>query len=1225
VSEGDRRPRTQTKEQREPPPPRLAAPPTGDELPSHSAWTVSIDRGGTFTDVVLTAIPDRLVTLKVPTDPADATGDAAVEAIRRAVGAPDGEAISSRFVRDVRVGTTAATNALLERRGEPCALLVTKGFADLLAIGTQERPSLFALNVVKPRPLTDLVYEIDQRVLGDGTVRTHLDFDAVRNVGLEIRERGIRSAAVVFLHSHAYPDHERVAGLALQAAGVEQVFLSHESAREIQAVPRGETTVADAYLTPVLRRALDRFRSSFAAGVPVKLIRSDGGLSPAQDARGPNAVLSGPAGGALGVARIAKSLRLEAAIGFDMGGTSTDVCRVAPEPDLRYETKIAGLRLRVPSLRVHTVAAGGGSILSFDGRRLRVGPESAGAHPGPAGYGRGGPPTITDANAVLGRFIVDSFPKCFGADGAQPFDVEASRASIRPLADAAGLSLEEMAAGFVRVADELVAQAIREESVLRGYDVRTHALVAFGGAGPQHACAVARALGVTKVVVPRLAGVLSAWGIEGAQRFEAKLIPGVRPLDDATFGQAKREACRARTVLEMRVRGADASLYVVVRPSMDLAELRAAFGDEHRRAYGFAPASGHEIEVVSIRVRVVPESGRLPSMRAIREFLHWERLRKLGRSTRETVLEPAPQFEPAISWFRRVEGADGLVPTPVVHFDAVPTNGDITGPALVVDAATSIVVEPGWRLAAQRDAFVLEPTVASPPLRVTAFRDPVTLTLFANRFMSIAERMGAVLERTSHSTNIKERLDFSCALFDAEGRLVANAPHIPVHLGAMGESVRAVAASRGRDLREGDVILTNDPYRGGSHLPDITAVTPVLVDNGRARFWVANRAHHADIGGATPGSMPPLSTSIADEGACVHDLLIVRDGAFHEADVRVAFTASRAVEERVADFRAQAASNAEGARLLREACDESGADVVAAYMGHVLDDGAAAMEAMLRTLPPGPHVMEDALDDGTPLRVSIEVRDGHAVVDFAGTGPRSRGNLNAPKAVTRAAVLYALRCLIGRDIPLNEGCLRPVEIRIPEGSLLDPAPPDAVVGGNVETSMRIVDLVLGALGACAASQGTMNNVTFGTKDRAYYETLGGGGGAGPAFDGASAVQLHMTNTRITDVEVLETRQPVVVRSFAIRRGSGGAGAHRGGDGLVREYEFLAPMESGVLSERRARGAFGLAGGERGAPGRNVLVRSGDETELPGRAAFEVGPGDVLRVETPGGGGFGPPS
>jgi 5-oxoprolinase (ATP-hydrolysing) len=651
--------------------------------------------------------------------------------------------------------------------------------------------------------------------------------------------------------------------------------------------------------------------------------------------------------------------------------------------------------------------------------------------------------------------------------------------------------------------------------------------------------------------------------------------------------------------LELRVRGADATLHVPLRPSANLRDVRSAFAEAHRLAYGFAPPPGAEIDIVNLRSRDERAGDPCPASRV------------------PPPIYALPACSPAATWWDA-----GWRRTTVRRAASLDVSSAIEGPALVVDDATTIVVTPGWRLTAGDDAFVLEPVAPATLPRITAARDPVTLSLFANRFMSAAERMGAVLERTSHSTNIKERLDFSCAIFDGDGRLVANAPHIPVHLGAMGESVRAVVASRGADLREGDVIVTNDPYRGGSHLPDVTAVTPVLVENGRARFFVANRAHHADVGGATPGSMPPLSTSIDEEGACVHDLLLVRDGVLREADARRAFAASRSIEERLADFRAQAAANAEGARLLREMCDDAGADVVAAYMGHVLDDGAAAMEEMLSALTPGPHLMEDALDDGTPLRVSIAISGGRAIVDFVGTGPRSRGNLNAPRAVTRAAVLYALRCLVGRDVPLNEGCLRPIEIRIPARSLLDPSPPDAVVGGNVETSMRIVDLVLGALGACAASQGTMNNLTFGTPERAYYETLGGGGGASREFDGADAVQLHMTNTRITDVEVLETRFPVVVREFSIRRGSGGAGLHRGGDGLVREIEFLAPMTGGILSERRTRGAFGLQRGSPGLPGRNLLTRDGVETKIAGRAAFQVAAGDVIRIETPGGGGFG---
>jgi 5-oxoprolinase (ATP-hydrolysing) len=1190
-----------------------------------SGWRVSIDRGGTFTDVVAEHADGRVEVRKVPTDARDAATDGAVEAIRDLVGAGPGP-ISASLVREVRCGTTAATNALLERRGERCALLVTRGFADLLTIGTQDRPDIFALHVVRPAQLPDLVLEIDERVLADGTVRTPLDAEEVRRAARAIRSAGIASAAVLFLHAYAHPQHEEAAARILVDEGIAYVVASHDAAREIQAVPRGETTAADAYLTPVLRRSLARFRAAFAPEVDVKFVRSDGGLADAGTARGPAAVLSGPAGGALAVSRVAKSLDLATALGFDMGGTSTDVCRVCPDPELRYETRAAGFRLRVPSLRVHTVAAGGGSVLAFDGRRLLVGPESAGAHPGPAGYGRGGPPTLTDADAVLGRLVPSAFPACFGADGRRAFDVDASRRAIAPLAEAAGMSVEEAAAGFVRVADERVAQAVREESVLRGFDVRTHALVAFGGAGPQHACAVARALGATKVVVPRRSSVLSAWGIATARPAWDRVVPVLAPLDhggairvrelvrecttglEAAAAAQGHRALRLRATSEMRVRGTDAPLEVLVGEGR-LGLLQQAFDKAHRRAYGFPPAPGAPVEIVNVRVRVEVRddgAGAVP-----------DTAERRGATGTGAVL----------AWFDDAHGQPVRREVPVLRCDAIVPGDEVEGPALVVDAATTVVVEPGWRLHTHpADCFVVEPVAPAPRARTTRARDPVSLALFANSFMSVAERMGAVLERTSHSTNIKERLDFSCALFDGRGRLVANAPHVPVHLGAMGESVRAVLAARGRDLRDGDCIVTNDPYHGGSHLPDVTVVTPVLVTGGVAAFFVANRAHHADVGGITPGSMPPLSRTIDEEGVRLHDLLLVRDGTLREADVRAALGAgphpARALDERLFDLRAQAAANHEGARLLREMCDRHGADVVAAYMDHVQDDGAAAMDEVLRALPAGTHVAEDTLDDGTPLRVAVAIRNGFAFVDFAGTGPQSPGNLNAPLAVVRAAVLYAFRTLVRRAIPLNEGCLRPLDLQVPAGSLLDPRPPAAVVGGNVETSQRLVDLVLRAVGACAASQGTMNNVTFGTDAWTYYETLGGGTGAGPAFDGASAVQCHMTNTRITDVEVIERLRPVVVRRFAVRRGSGGDGARRGGDGLVREIEFRAAARGGILSERRVRGAPGLDGGGEGAPGRNTLVRDGAETPLPGRAALDLRPGDVLRIETPGGGGYG---
>jgi 5-oxoprolinase (ATP-hydrolysing) len=1223
------------------------------------SWKIAVDRGGTFTDIVATADDGRLVVRKVPTDPPGGEHSMLLAAVREIAGAPQGDLIPASAVASLHLGTTVATNALLERRGEPVAFLVTRGFSDLLAIGTQERPDLFALQVVKPQPLATRVEEVDERVLHDGTVREPLDVVQLRRVAETLRDEGFRSAAVAFLHGYAFDEHERVAGEVLRAGGFAHVSLSHEVAREIRALPRAETTVADAYLTPVLRHSLEGLRAAFAPDVDVRMLQSHGGLADVRHLVGPRAIFSGPAGGVLACERLLADEGCAEAICFDMGGTSTDVSRwsSAEGPDLVYETRVGGLRLQVPTLRVETVAAGGGSILTFAGRRFRVGPESAGADPGPAGYGRGGPPTITDANAVLGRIVPARLPACFGRDGRSQFDAAASRAAIVPLADQAGLGVEAAALGCIRIANERMAQAIREVSVARGHDVRGAVLVAFGGAGGQHACALARSLGMRAVTVPRLASVFSAWGIGYATTADERAAAVLAPCDQAGIARARevageleqvaldalaaqgvsRERAEIARVIEMRRVGVDATIAV---PLGTLDETLQAFHAAHRRLYGFTLENA-AVEIVTARVRAAEQ--RAP---------------RGGGSGRGKV-SPLPEpFGTSEVWF---EGSSRPEMQPTALYDLAALTPDARyegdGPALLLDDVTTILVEPGWRFAIGPEAIDLSTPASfdragelpqssasgSSPLAPTGGEGwgegatistgnsspedlAITTTLFANRFMSIAERMGAVLERTSHSTNIKERLDFSCALFDGEGRLVANAPHIPVHLGAMGETVRAVAAAREHDLREGDVIITNDPYHGGSHLPDVTAVSPVLVRDGRARFFVANRAHHADVGGITPGSMPPGSRTIEDEGACVHDLLLVRDDHLDEEAVRRAFTQvrypARALEQRMSDFRAQAAANAEGGRLLRELCAAHGEEVVTAYMGHVLDDGAAAMGELIAELPPGPYVMEDLLDDGTPLRVTIWTEEGRVIVDFAGTGPRSDGNLNAPRAVTRAAVLYALRTLVRREIPLNEGCLRPVEIRIPPGSLLDPTPPHAVVGGNVETSMRLVDLVLGALGACAASQGTMNNITFGTGDLAFYETVGGGAGAGPDFDGASAVHLHMTNTRITDVEVIERRYPVVIRLFAIRRGSGGAGRHRGGDGIIREIEFLMPVEGGILSEHRARGPFGLSGGGPGTPGVNALVHDGVETRMPGRATFTAGPGDVLRVETPGGGGYG---
>lgn len=1223
------------------------------------SWKIAVDRGGTFTDIVATADDGRRMVRKVPTDPPGAGHAALLAAIREIVGVPADARIPASAVSSLRVGTTVATNALLERRGEPVVLLVTRGFADLLEIGTQERPDLFALRIVKPPPLASRVEEIEERTLADGTIRTPLDRAQVQRLARVLREDGYGSAAVALINAYANPAHEQAVGEVLRAAGFCHVSLSHEVAREIRALPRAETTAADAYLTPVLRRSLEGLRAAFEDGVDIRFLQSHGGLADIAHLSGPRAIFSGPAGGVLACQRLLAGAGREQAICFDMGGTSTDVSRWsrAEGPDLVYETRVGGLRLQVPALRVVTVAAGGGSIIKFDGRRFHVGPESAGADPGPAGYGRGGPPTITDANAVLGRIVPARFPACFGPGGNAPFDVTASRSALGGLAARAGITAEAAALGCIRIANERMAQAIREVSVARGHDIRDAVLVAFGGAGGQHACALARSLGVRAVTVPRLASVFSAWGIGQATTADERAGTVLALCDQDGIAQASAladaleraavgaleaqgvppERVEVTRTVELRHLGVDATIPV---PLGSLEGTLRAFHEAHRRLYGFATEEA-PVEIVNARVRAAERNASLAPLTAMPGADG--HASASSTETAGTDARPQPQLPQPVGkadvWFEGPAGPEA-VSTPLYDLSALGPEERVwgAGPALLLDDMTTIVVEPGWRFVVGPDTVDLTlapvtgaevPVRGRPAASPTGGEDPtIATTLFANRFMSIAERMGAVLERTSHSTNIKERLDFSCALFDGEGRLVANAPHIPVHLGAMGESVRAVAASRAGDLREGDVILTNDPYQGGSHLPDITAVTPVLVRDGRARFFVANRAHHADVGGLTPGSMPPTSRRIDEEGICVHGLLLVRDGRLQEEAVRRAFTdarlPARALDQRLADFRAQAAANAEGARLLRELSRTHGEEIVAEFMERVLADGAAAMAEVIATLPPGPHRMEDTLDDGTPLRVTMWIEGDRIVVDFDGTGARSTGNLNAPRAVTRAAVLYALRTLVRRDIPLNEGCLRPVEIRIPTGSLLDPVPPHAVVGGNVETSMRIVDLVLGALGACAASQGTMNNVTFGAGNLVYYETLGGGAGAGPDFDGASAVHLHMTNTRITDVEVLERRYPVVVRCFAVRRGSGGAGRHRGGDGIVREIEFRAPVTGGILSERRARGPFGLGGGAPGMPGRNVLVRGGVEIELPGRAEFTAGPGDVLRVETPGGGGFGPP-
>ncbi len=1227
-------------------------------------WAFWIDRGGTFTDVVARDPAGQLHLKKLLSEDPSQLEDAPLRAIRELLGQAPDEPLDAARIDSVRMGTTVATNALLERRGARVCLIVTAGFEDALEIGTQARPDLFALAIRKPEPLVAEVVGLEERVLVDGTVRRAPDLAALRARLEGVRARGVDAVAVVLMNAWAFPAHERAVGALCREMGFGHVGLSHEVVGEIKLTARGDTTTADAYLTPILRAYVERVRRRLGDQVSLRFMQSSGGLADASAFSGKDAVLSGPAGGVVAVAHAARQAGLPKVVGFDMGGTSTDGARVDVDEGFErtYERVVAGVRLKAPMLAVSTIAAGGGSLLRFDGRRLTVGPESAGAVPGPVCYRRAeGRLAVTDANAVLGRVQPRWFPACFGERGDEPLDVEAARARMSELAAevtrATGreVSALELAAGFVRIANDAMARAIREISVARGYDVTEYALFSFGGAGAQHACAMAETLGIRTVLLHPLAGVLSAWGMGLADVVHTSVAAVLRRLDEVTPGELDRafagleargraaveaqglrpERVRCARSLDLRYVGVDATLNVPADPGWTRSRtddasfppaLLEAFAAQHRQLYGF-DRPGHPVEVVNVRVEAI------------------------GASAQDAVwAAPAPRAggegprpaDRALVAFDRL-GADGVrrveeVDTPIFRRADLHPGDRVEGPALVAEAASTIVLDPGW--SARMDAhgnLLLERTGAGARReRLSAERDPVLLEIMANLFMSIAEQMGRTLERVSLSVNMKERLDFSCAIFDRQGGLVANAPHIPVHLGAMGESVRAVMEARRDDLRPGDVIVTNDPYRGGSHLPDVTVITPVFVGD-RLTFWAASRGHHADIGGVVPGSMPPFSRSIEEEGVRLHDLLAVRDGRLRAAEVRAALSAgpypARDLDERLADLEAQIAANAAGVRLLQEMVERYGADVVQAYMGHVQDDAAEALREALRALGPRTSTFEDWLDDGARVRVTLTVsEDGRAKVDFTGTDPRLPGNLNAPRAVVRACVLYVFRTLVARPIPLNEGCFAPLEVVIPPGSLLDPQPPDAVVGGNVETSQRLCDVLYGALGKLAGAQGTMNNLTFGTSGFGYYETIGGGAPAGLGFDGASAVHTHMTNTRITDPEVLERRFPVVVRRFAVRRGSGGQGVYRGGDGVVRALEFTAPVTAAVLSERRGLGPFGLHGAGPGAPGRNRLHRRAggrglyghhEVRDLPGKVRVELAAGDVLEVETPGGGGYDP--
>jgi 5-oxoprolinase (ATP-hydrolysing) len=1166
------------------------------------SWEFWIDRGGTFTDVLGRAPDGQIHTAKL-LSASSRYEDAGVEAMRRLLGltltpAYPGEyppTLEAPFpahrVAAIKMGTTVATNALLERKGAKTLFVTTRGFADSLLIGDQSRPDLFALDIVRPAPLYSGVVEADERLDADGGVVTALDQASLASqLELAVAE-GFTSCAIAFLHSDLNPAHEITAAEIARDVGFQFVAASHEASPLPRFLPRAETTVVDAYLTPVLRAYVDRVAEAVGR-TRLWFMTSGGGLVAARAFRGRDAITSGPAGGAVGVGKTAWAAGAKAVLGFDMGGTSTDVCRYAGVLERKDQTQLAGVKVRAPMLDVETVAAGGGSILSFDGLRARVGPESAGADPGPACYGRGGPATLTDANMVLGRLDPARFPAIFGSDGNRPPDHTLSFAALNTLAVAMGVADPRTAAeGFVAIAVEQTVQAIRRISTERGFDPRDHALVAYGGAAGQIACWVVDALGITEVLSPRYASLLSAWGIGQARVTALRQAAVELPLDEAGLAAARTiadgliEQVRAdlaaqgavegevKTRLMLRYAGADAVL---------AADNQAAFEAAHLRLFGFIERE-RGIVVASIEVEGAETSGQ-----------------------RGHAPPPGPPGHPP----QVGEGQEKL--------------------RLITRDDTQIAIAPGWTAATEADGLIrLRRTTPLTTARIdtASTPDPVTLELFNRRFMGVAEAMGAALERTAQSVNIKERLDFSCALFDADGGLVANAPHMPVHLGSMGASVRAVR-DRHPVLKPGEAYALNNPYAGGTHLPDITVVMPVFIGaDGQPAFYVAARGHHADVGGVQPGSMPPFSKTIAEEGVLLDALPIMQGGVFREAAVRAALTAgpwpARAPDRNIADLKAQIASCQAGAGAVADMITTYGGEAVARYMAFVQANAEACVRRAITSLKNGGARVP--MDGGGEIVVSIKVLEaaGEAIIDFTGSSPVLASNFNAPSAIVDAAVLYVFRTLIDDDIPLNAGCLAPLTIIVPPNSMLNPNPPAAVVAGNVETSQHIVDALYAALGVAANSQGTMNNFTFGGPGGEYYETICGGAGAIGAADGASAVQSHMTNSRLTDPEILERRFPIRIEAFGVRRGSGGAGSTTGGDGTVRRIKFLAPMQAALLSTRRDHAPQGIAGGEPGLTGRQRLIRAGGEAmELAGCFALDVSPGDVVEIETPGGGGFG---
>ncbi|AVP57969.1 hydantoinase B/oxoprolinase family protein [Pulveribacter suum] len=1210
-------------------------------------WQFWVDRGGTFTDIVGRSPQGALVTHKLLSHNPEQYRDAAVAGIRHLLGLAPGAPVTRELVECVKMGTTVATNALLERKGEPTLLVTTRGFRDALRIAYQNRPRLFDRHIVLPELLYERVIEAQERIGAHGEVLQPLEEDHLRERLWAAHDAGLRSVAIVFMHGWRHTQHEQVAARLAREAGFTQVSVSHATSPLMKFVSRGDTTVVDAYLSPILRRYVEQVEAEMP-GVPLFFMQSSGGLTEAHHFQGKDAILSGPAGGIVGMARTAQMAFGEAeqgvrVIGFDMGGTSTDVSHFAGEFEREFETQVAGVRMRAPMMSIHTVAAGGGSILSFDGARFRVGPHSAGAHPGPASYRRGGPLAVTDANVMVGKIQPAHFPRVFGPAANEALDGPVVRERFAELAAQTGRSGEDVAHGFIQIAVQQMANAIKKISVARGYDVTRYTLQCFGGAGGQHACLVADALAMPQVLVHPLAGVLSAYGMGLAdqsvmreQALELRLQDSAMPQIAATL-DALAEAAQAQMASEqvatgavdvrrrvhLRYEGTDSALVV---PFGDLAAVTAAFEAAYRQRFAFL-MQGKALVVEAVSVEAVLAADVAP-----------ERTHEL-HPPREV-----PRRETVRVFTTGIDGTPAWHDAALVVRDDLRPGDEIDGPAIIAEKNATTVVEPGWRARLTALDHLLLTRHAPRPARHAAGTtvDPVLLEVFNNLFMNIAEQMGLQLQNTAYSVNIKERLDFSCALFDGQGLLIANAPHMPVHLGSMGESIRTVIErNRGR-MQRGDVFVLNDPYHGGTHLPDITVITPVYIgEAAEPTFYVGSRGHHADVGGVTPGSMPPFSTRIEEEGVQLDNVKLVEAGVLQEERIIALLQGgeypSRNPQQNLADLKAQIAANEKGVQELQRMARHFGLPVVQAYMQHVQDN---AEESVRRAIARLAARLQDGrftlpLDNGAQITVAVRIDAAQrsAVIDFTGTSAQQTNNFNAPTAVCMAAVLYVFRSLVDDDIPLNAGCLKPLQVIIPPGCMLNPNAPASVVAGNVETSSCITNALLGALGVSAASQCTMNNFTFGDERYQYYETVSGGSGAGGEFDeagvlvggfaGTSVVQTHMTNSRLTDPEVLEFRFPVLLESFAIRKGSGGAGRWAGGEGGVRRLRFLAPMTASILSNGRVHGAFGMAGGQAGAPGVNRVVRANGRVEpLEHIAQVRMEPGDLFEIQTPGGGGFG---